>query len=212
MTAFSPELLAALALFAFASSVTPGPNNAMLMASGANFGIRPTLPHMAGVVIGFAAMVVGVGLGLGLAFNAYPALYTMVQVVGGLYLLYLAYRIATADGIGAGRSSPHPMTFWQAAAFQWVNPKAWAGAVGAIAAYAPQEGYFINVLVIGLVFIVVNTPTVTLWASMGAALRRFLGRPKLLRAFNRTMAILLVASLWPLGVELVEWVAGVAAG
>lgn len=208
MTALTPEILAALATFAIASSVTPGPNNAMLLASGANFGLRRTLPHMAGVVLGFAAMIVGVGLGLGFAFNAYPALYTAVQVIGGTYLLYLAYRIATAEGMGAGPSSGRPMSFWQAVAFQWVNPKAWAGAVGAIAAFAPPEGYFLNVLVIGAVFLVVNTPTVTLWTSMGAALRRFLDRPKVLRAFNRSMAVLLVASLWPLGLELWEWISG----
>src|SRR6185436_17980675 len=120
--AVSEAMLLALATFCFVSSITPGPNNMMLLASGANFGFRRTLPHLMGVSIGFGAMVFAVGLGLGGLFTAYPALYDVLRVVGGAYMLWLAYRIATASGLGDGGSvTARPMSFLEAAAFQWVR-------------------------------------------------------------------------------------------
>lgn len=202
MTSLTPELLAALTLFAFVSSITPGPNNTMLMASGANFGFRATAPHMLGVSIGFFVLVVAVGLGLGGLFAAYPALHDILAVAGGLYLLWLAWKIATAKGLGNGEAGARPMTFLQAAAFQWVNPKGWAMALGAVTAYAPRENYAFNVLLISLIFTVVNLPCVASWTGFGVGLRRFLDKPAVLRAFNIAMALLLVLSLVPVALEL----------
>ena len=202
MTSLTPQLLAALTLFAFVNSITPGPNNTMLMASGANFGFRATLPHLCGVAIGFAVMIAAVGLGLGGLFRAFPQLHDVLAVVGGLYMVWLAWKIATSKGIGGGQGGGRPQTFWQAAAFQWVNPKAWAMAIGAITTYAPAEHYNLNVLLVAFVFMLVNAPSVSIWTGFGVALRRFLDRPAVLKTFNITMAVLLLASLIPLAMEL----------
>lgn len=198
------QTFVALSLFAFVSSITPGPNNTMLMASGANFGFRATHSHLLGVIIGFFVLVLAVGLGLGGLFAAYPPLHDILAAVGAIYLLWLAWKIATAKGIGAGVSRDRPQTFLQAALFQWVNPKAWAMALGAVTAYAPREGYVANVVVVALVVMVVNAPCVASWAGFGVALRRFLDRPAILRGFNLAMAALLVASLAPVAFELAD--------
>ncbi|CAN5897315.1 LysE family translocator [soil metagenome] len=201
MTSLTPQLLAALTLFAFVNSITPGPNNTMLMASGANFGFRATVPHLCGVAIGFGVMVAAVGLGLGGLFIAFPGLHEILAIVGCLYMICLAWKIANAKGIAAGQAGGKPQTFWQAAAFQWVNPKAWAMAVGAITTYAPAEHYNLNVLLVALVFLSVNAPSVAIWTGFGVALRRFLDRPSVMKTFNITMAVLLLASLIPLAME-----------
>lgn len=193
----STELLAALVVFAFVTSITPGPNNLMLLASGANFGLRRTVPHLLGVSGGFAAMIVPVGLGIMALFDAWPPLYTVLRAASVAYLLWLAWKIATAapppEGAEAGG---RPLTFVQAALFQWVNPKAWAMALGSVAAYAPDRS-LAAVLIVAVVFGTVNLPSVGVWAAAGTALRRALANPRTLRAFNITMALLLVASLWP---------------
>jgi threonine/homoserine/homoserine lactone efflux protein len=191
----TPDLLVALALFGFVSSITPGPNNTMLMASGANFGFARTVPHLSGVVVGFPLMVIGVGLGLGGLFAAVPLLHDVLRILGAAYLLYLAYKLATSDSLSSGRSAAAPMTFWQAVAFQWVNPKAWAMALGTVTNFAPKDHYAQNVVIAALVFALVNGPCVSSWAGFGVVLRRFLARPGALRAFNVTMAVLLVGSL-----------------
>lgn len=202
MTALTPELLAALALFAFVSSITPGPNNTMLMASGANFGFRASIPHLLGVSGGFFVLVVAVGLGLGGLFSAYPELHDILSAAGGLYLLWLAWKIATSKGMATSGGSGRPQTFLQAAAFQWVNPKAWAMALGAVTAYAPREHYVANILAVSLIFVAINLPCVMSWTGFGVGLRRFLDKPAVLRGFNIVMALLLVASLVPLALEL----------
>ena len=205
MTALTPELLAGLCLFALATSLTPGPNNMMLLASGANFGFRLTLPHLLGVSLGFVLLVWIVGLGLGAVFAAFPPLHTVLQVLGGLYLVYLAWKIGTAKGIGTGKGEAgRPMTFAQAAAFQWVNPKAWTMALGAATTYAPRAQYVVNILVVGLVFGAINLPCCGSWATLGTLMRRFLSRPGILRAFNLVMAALLLASLYPVVGELIR--------
>ena len=191
-------MLIALATFCFVSSITPGPNNMMLLASGANFGFRRTVPHLLGVSLGFAAMVFAVGMGVGSFFAAYPALYEALRVVAAVYMLWLAWRIATSDGIGDASSGARPMSFFEAAAFQWVNPKAWAMALGAIAAYVTPDAFVLGVVVVTVVFASVNLPCVASWAGFGVVLRRFLDRPWALRAFNVTMAVMLVASLYPM--------------
>ncbi|MDD0974779.1 LysE family translocator [Pseudomonas fontis] len=195
----SLDLLFAFILFAFVSSITPGPNNTMLLASGVNFGARRTIPHALGVSIGFMVMVLAVGLGLGEVFKAYPLAYTVLRYVGAAYLLYLAYKIATSGPLSAAEpGSRKPLGFWGAAAFQWVNPKAWVMAIGAITTYTPAQGYLFNVVVISVVFAIVNLPSVCVWVMFGSALRTVLQDPRWLKAFNLLMAALLVLSLYPL--------------
>ena len=188
------ELLIALVGFAFATSVTPGPNNMMLMASGANFGLRRTVPHMLGVSLGFGAMVVVLGLGVDRIIAGSPLLSETLKWVSMAYMLWLAWKIAHAGRPSDATASARPMTFLQAAAFQWVNPKAWAMALGALSAYAAGVG---GALVVGIVFALVNLPTVSIWAAMGQGLRQFLAVPGRLRVFNWTMAALLVLSMLP---------------
>lgn len=186
---------ASLITFAFVSSITPGPNNLMLLASGMNFGFRRTLPHMIGIGVGFMIMIVLMGLGLTHLFDIFPVSYTVMQVLAVLYLLYLAYKIATAaPPEGAPPRAAKPFTFLQAALFQWVNPKAWVMALSAITLYCPtRDGA--AVFMVALAFGVVNVPCVGLWALLGDQLRRYLKSPTALRVFNYTMAFLLVASL-----------------
>ena len=190
------ELFAALTAFAFVTSITPGPNNLMLMASGANFGFRRTIPHMLGVGVGFTLMIVLVGLGLAQIFEAAPVSQTVLKVASVIYMLWLAWRIATAAGPGDGSRTGRPFSFLQAAAFQWVNPKAWAMALAAVTVYAPSEA-LLSILIVAFVFGAINLPSVGCWALLGEKIRGLLDRPARLRAFNATMAVLLVASLWP---------------
>jgi threonine/homoserine/homoserine lactone efflux protein len=204
MTSLTPDLLAALALFAFVSSITPGPNNTMLMASGANFGLKRSLPHMAGVNLGFLALILSVGLGLGGVFRAFPALHGVLQAAGATYLLWLAWKLATAKGLAGAATGSRPQTFWQAVAFQWVNPKAWAMALGAITTYVPADRYVANMLAVSVVFAVIGLPCNVGWTGFGVGVRRFLDRPPVLRAFNLIMAGLLTLSLAPLLVKLVQ--------
>lgn len=191
------ELITGLALFALVSSITPGPNNLMLMASGANFGVRRTLPHLLGVALGFVIMVVLVGLGIRQVFDAWPASYLVLKVLSVLYLGYLAWRIAGAGApTGSAEVQGKPMTFLAAALFQWVNPKAWAMALTAVTVYSPSEGLAAVVLV-AMVFGVINLPSVGLWAVLGEQLQGVLRSEIRLRAFNFTMATLLLVSLVP---------------
>jgi threonine/homoserine/homoserine lactone efflux protein len=193
------ELLIAFVAFAFVTSVTPGPNNMMLLASGVNFGLRRSLPHMLGISLGFMVLVMAVGLGLGQLFEQVPMLYSVLRYLGAAYLLYLAWKIANsgAPDSQAGERGK-PFSFLQAAAFQWVNPKAWVMAIGAITTYTPQEDFLVNVLLIAALFALVNCPSVGLWTVAGSLLRNWLKNPRVLRGFNIGMALLLVASLYPI--------------
>ncbi|MBV2184964.1 MAG: LysE family translocator [Rhizobium sp.] len=190
--------LTALVTFAFATSITPGPNNMMLFASGVNFGFRRTIPHMLGIGAGFLSLLIGVGLGLGALLSTVPILYTGLKIAGGIYLVYIAWKIGSSRTLGEGKSSAQPMTFFWAAAFQWVNPKAWVMAVTAMAVYVDPDSYVWSVFLIGLVFAAVNLPSVSTWAGFGSVLREWLSVPVRLKWFNITMAVLLVASLWPM--------------
>ena len=193
------SVLAALAAFAFVTSVTPGPNNLMLMASGTNFGFRRTIPHMLGVGVGFTLMIVLVGLGLMQVFAAVPAAYNAIRIASVAYLLWMAWHIATAPPPSAeGPSAAKPMTFLQAALFQWINPKAWTMAVTALSAYMPAGDRLTGLLTVAFVFGAINLPIVGSWAWMGVQLRRLLSDPVKLRAFNVIAALLLVGSLWPI--------------
>lgn len=193
----SYDLLLALTLFAFVSSITPGPNNLMLMASGANFGFGRTIPYMLGVGIGFTVMIVLVGVGLVQIFDIYPILHQVLKIVSVLYLLWLAWKIANAaPPKGDVTSESSPITFIQAALFQWVNPKAWTMALTAISAYTPTQNVT-SVMIVALVFGAVNLPSVSVWTVLGEQMAKFLTSAARLRAFNWAMAGLLVLSLYP---------------
>ena len=191
------DILLALTLFAFATSITPGPNNIMLLASGANFGLRRTVPHMLGISIGHAVMVALVGLGLLGLFEALPWLRQALMAVSAAYLLWLAWKIAHAAPPGDGPAKGRPFGFLQATGFQWVNPKAWYMAIYAQTNFAPDAGPW-GAVVVAVIFAAINLPSVATWAAMGTQLRRWLHGPWRLRAFNITMAVLLVASLYPM--------------
>ncbi len=193
-----PDTLLALLLFAFTTSITPGPNNMMLFASGVNFGFRRTIPHMFGIGVGFLSLLLSVGLGLGAVMHTVPVLYTVLKFAGGAYLLWIAWKIGSSRSLGEREGGARPMSFFAAAAFQWINPKAWVMAVTAMAAYTDADRYFVSVTIVGLVFAAVNIPTVSTWAGFGSALREWLAVPVRLKCFNITMAVLLVLSLWPM--------------
>ena len=195
------SLLWALVIFCFVSSITPGPNNLMLMTSGVNFGVRRTLPHMFGIAFGFTLMVVLVGLGLAGLFARVPSLLVAMKWVGAAYMVYLAAKLAMAAPLKPGGTVGDPMTFLQAAAFQWINPKAWIMALTGVATYTDPGDYTRTVLVVALVFGIVNLPCIACWALFGTALRHALQRPGVLRAFNWTMGALLIASLYPVFTE-----------
>ncbi len=192
------QTLPALAAFAVASSITPGPNNIMLMTSGTNFGFRRTVPHMLGVSLGFALMIVLVGLGLAELFARYPVAHQILKWVSVAYLLYLAWKIATARPPGEGGAAKGtPMTFVQAALFQWVNPKAWTMALTGVTVYMPPIDPWLGLAVVAALFGAINLPCVGLWAAMGVKLRGWLGDARRLRQFNVAAAVLLVGSLYP---------------
>ena len=191
------DLLIALAVFCLVTLFTPGPNNLMLMTSGLNFGVRRGVPHLLGVVLGFSAMVLIVGLGLGAIFEAWPLLYLALKYVGAAYLLYLAWQIAVSAPPSQDHDSARsPIGFVQAAAFQWVNPKAWVMAVGAVSTYAAVAPFPLNVFVIAALFGLFGLASSGTWLGFGAALQRVLKDPRAVRVFNIVMALLLVASLY----------------
>lgn len=183
--------------FALVMSITPGPNNTMLLASGVNFGFRRTLPHMMGVTCGCIVMMFAIGLGLGQLFARVPILYPVLEIASAGYLVYLAWKIAASDTLSVNAADKRPMTFLQAAAFQWVNPKAWMMVVTGVTAYRLDDNLLINALLLAAAFALVNLPSISVWAAFGLGLRRFLSRPSMLRAFNLTMAALLIASIVP---------------
>jgi threonine/homoserine/homoserine lactone efflux protein len=190
------ELLTALATFALVSSITPGPNNLMLMASGANFGFWRTIPHMLGVGVGFVVMLILVGLGLMRLFDAFPVSHSILKVISVAYLLWLAWKIAHAGAPEGSGAEGRPFTFVQAALFQWGNPKAWTMALTAVTLYAPDRSVP-AILWVALIFGAINLPSVSSWTLLGQQMRRVLSNPRRLQAFNFGMAIMLVGSLYP---------------
>ena len=189
-----------MVLFATVTSITPGPNNMMVLASGVNFGYRNTLPHLLGISIGHSFMCMMVGLGLGEIFTIWPLTYTVIKVLGVLYMLYLAWGVANSAApplASAEQSQAKPLGFWGAAAFQWVNPKAWMMALGFFGNFLPKDAGLLHIVTISFIFCVVNFPCVSVWALLGARLRRYLQVDRTRRVFNWTMAALLVVSMLP---------------
>jgi threonine/homoserine/homoserine lactone efflux protein len=194
----SHSLLIAFVMFATVMFFTPGPNNIMLLSSGLTYGFRRTLPHVAGITIGFAFMVGAVGVGLGTIFIAYPVLQTILKYAGVAYLIYLALAIAMSDPVAPEQHNRRgPMTFWGAAMFQWVNAKGWVMVIGTITAYAAIAAYPWNIVIQVGLSLILGVASCTAWALFGSALRPVLTSRRLVRAFNIIMALLLLASLYP---------------
>ncbi len=197
--------LLALTLFAFVSSITPGPNNLMLLASGVHFGFKATIPHMLGIGIGFGVMLLGVAFGFMQMFNWLPWLRFAMKWAGIFYLAWMAFALVRAahaaqNNVRDGSSNPQskPMSFIGAAAFQWINPKAWWMAVSMSSAYLPANPSIKVVLFAVGIFVIINLPTVSLWTWLGSQMRQWLAEPKKLMLFNYVMALLLLASLIPI--------------
>jgi threonine/homoserine/homoserine lactone efflux protein len=198
----SQSLLFAFVVFATVMFFTPGPNNVMLLSSGLTHGFRPTLPHIAGVTIGFAFMIGAVGLGLGTIFIAYPVLQSILKYAGIAYLIYLAAVIAMSGPVKADRNDRRgPMTFWGAAMFQWINVKGWVMVIGTITAYAGIAGFPWNIGIQIVLSLMLGAISCSTWALFGSALRPLLTSPRVVRAFNIVMAALLLASLYPVFVD-----------
>jgi len=194
----SQSLLIAFVLFAVVMFFTPGPNNIMLLSSGLTYGFRRTIPHIAGITIGFAFMVGAVGVGLGAVFITYPVLQTILKYAGVAYLIYLAAMIATSEPVAPKKDNERgPMTFWGAAMFQWVNAKGWVMVIGTITAYAAIASFPWNIAIQVALSLILGAVSCTAWALFGTALRPILTSRKAVRAFNIVMALLLLASLYP---------------
>ncbi len=190
------QQLGALLLFACVSTFTPGPNNIMLMTSGANVGFARTIPHMLGVALGFAFMVMLVGVGLVGIFNTYPLSHQILKYVSLAYLIYLAAKIAMS-GRAKEVDDFTPLTFLAAASFQWVNPKGWSMALSAVTLFS-SGGAWLELGIIALAFTLANIPSVSFWTLAGQKLQHWLITPVRIRSFNISMAILLIASTVPM--------------
>lgn len=204
----------AIAVFALVSSITPGPNNLMLATAGVNVGVRRSLPHIAGIILGFIGLLVAVGLGVGEAMRAAPWLQNVLRAGGVAWLLWYAWKIARArppaqnlDGArGDGRGAPPvlPMSLWQAAAFQWINVKAWLMAIAAMAIYVRPDHPWLDVAQVTVIFAIASIPCLMAWLLVGNMLRKPLSDPRRLRMFNGVMALLLVLSALPILRDLAQ--------
>ncbi|MCB1473975.1 MAG: LysE family translocator [Rhodobiaceae bacterium] len=192
------DVLLAMATFAFVAASTPGPNNIMLLASGVNFGFSRTLPHMFGILFGFAVLMSAVGIGLGVLFKTFPALHTVLKFAGAGYLVWLAWRIATSRSMGSATSKGRPMSMLEAALFQWVNPKGWTMAITAMAVYTQVDKPLASAAIIVAVFSAITLPSVMMWTAFGTGLRGILSDPVRLKWFNIAMGAALVASVVPM--------------
>lgn len=197
----SQQLLVAFVVFAVVGLYTPGPNNVMLLASGLNFGLRRTLPHISGVALGFAFLVAVVGFGLGAVFDAYPLLQSVLKYAGAAYLVYLAVVIARAGPVEADAAARRPLTFWEAALFQWVNIKGWIIAIGTVTAYAALANYPWNIVTMSLLLLVLGLSSAVAWTLFGSSLQKLVRSQRAIRIFNWIMAALLIASLYPVLTE-----------
>ena len=194
----SQSLLIAFVIFATVMFFTPGPNNVMLLSSGLTYGFRRTVPHIAGITLGFAFMIAAVGLGLGTIFIAYPVLQVILKYAGAAYLVYLAAVIAMSGPVASGQDNQRaPMTFWGAAMFQWINVKGWVMVIGTITAYAAIAAYPWNIAIQVGISLILGAVSCTAWALFGSSLRPILTSERIVRAFNIVMAVLLLASLYP---------------
>jgi threonine/homoserine/homoserine lactone efflux protein len=202
------EQLIALMGFVVVMTGTPGPNNMMLLASGANFGFRRSIPHILGITIGCQSLLLAIALGLGQLLMRFPVLEVVLKILCGAALLYLTWGLVkpafSRTSVTMKSTTDQqtvvtkPLTLWQAAMFQWVNPKAWMMMLAAIATYTQPQSIWSDTLLIGLLFVVLGMPVISLWNLFGASLRKFLLDPLKARVFNLVMGVLLLGSMYPL--------------
>ncbi len=197
MEIFSTTLLTSIFVFSFATSITPGPNNIMLLSSGLTFGYKKTVPHLLGVIIGFPLMALLVGLGLGKIFESYPVILTILKIVGTIYLLWLAWKIANSTpSLNEDEDSSTPLKFMPIVLFQWVNPKNWIKIITAMSVYVHSaENALSQILIITVIFLATVIISANAWTLGGVALKRFIKNKKAIRAFNISMAVLLILSI-----------------
>jgi threonine/homoserine/homoserine lactone efflux protein len=199
------EIIIAIFVFSFSATITPGPNNIMILASGLNFGTFKSLPHYLGICFGFPIMVMLVGLGFGFIFESFPLVHTYIRIVGIIYLLFLSWKIATSAPNTLNAKQATPFSFLQAVVFQWVNPKAWIMATSAVAAFTSGDTEILfQVLIIALTFMIVAFPSTGLWLFCGVWLKKILNSPSHQRIFNIGMALLLILSITPVTYDLIS--------
>lgn len=192
------EYFLSLTVFTFVAGITPGPNNMMLMTSGLNHGIRKSLPHYFGICLGFPVMVAIMGFGMSAVLSRYPNIFLIIKILGISYLLYLSWKIANAGNTKASLQVRKPFSFIQAAAFQWLNPKAWAIALGALATFTLPGKFEFSVIVILAFYLVTGLVTMAIWLKLGQSLKQFLNTEKRVQRFNIAMAMLLAVSILPM--------------
>jgi threonine/homoserine/homoserine lactone efflux protein len=198
MQSFPVALILASVPFMISMGITPGPNNILVASSGVNFGFRATVPHILGITIGYPLMLLIVGIGLAKIFIAIPLFHVVLKYISIIYLLYLAVHLALTSAMGEARGARKPMTFLQAVAFQWVNGKAWVIALGAVTAYTVVDSTLpLQIFALTGIAVIVTLICVSCWTFFGAFMRRFLHTERRRRAFNYTMAVLLVLSIVP---------------
>jgi len=193
------SLFIALIIFAFIAAYTPGPNNAVLLATGVNFGFRAAIPMILGVAIGFPFLILCVGLGLGRIFDVYPFLLTVIKVIGSIYMVWLAWKIATArpsenDSIVSSK----PLNFIQGCGFQWVNPKAWIMGAYSLSAFTLPMQFKTGLFIVVGVYLFMGLTSAVTWAAFGVALKNLMNDPKWFRIINTGLAAALVLSLAPM--------------
>ncbi|HEY0800060.1 MAG TPA: LysE family translocator [Steroidobacteraceae bacterium] len=198
MQSFPLALILTSIPFMTSMGITPGPNNILVASSGVNFGFRATIPHILGVTVGYPVMLLIVGLGLAKIFILIPEIHVVLKYICIAYLLYLAWRIAMASAMGEAKGMPKPMTFLQAAAFQWVNGKGWVIALGAVTTYTVVDRTLpLQIVALASIAVAITLVCVSCWTLFGAFLRQYLHTEKRRRWFNYSMAALLVLSILP---------------
>mgnify|MGYP003384878720 CR=1 FL=1 len=199
------EFYLSILIFAVSSTVTPGPNNIMILTSGLNYGVRNSIPHLLGISFGFPVMIIVIGFGFSVIFEKYPVFNEVIKVLGVAYLLYLAWLIASSSPVSLEGKKSKPLNFFQAALFQWVNPKAWVVATGAVSAYTSvSSDIFAQVIFIALAFLLVAIPSLSVWLIFGVGIRKYLKSTRHQKIFNLSMALLLVGSIIPVLNTLVD--------
>lgn len=205
------DILIALLGFAVASSITPGPNNLLVLTFGLNHGVARTMPLVLGISAGFAFMLLAVGIGLGAAIRANANLHFATKVFGLAYMLWLAWKVATSAPtlkISNGERAAKPLSAFTGAMFQWVNPKAWAVALSATGAYTAADAPYVSLAWIASIFLVVAISSLSVWAAFGSFMQGLVDSPRKLRFFNVAMAVLLVASALPVAFEIATDLSG----
>lgn len=199
------EFYLSILIFAISSTVTPGPNNIMILTSGLNYGVKKSIPHLLGISFGFPVMIIVIGFGFSIIFERYPVFNEVIKILGVVYLLYLAWLIASSSPVSLEGKRSKPLNFFQAALFQWVNPKAWVVATGAVSAYTSVSSDILaQVIFIALAFLIVAIPSLSVWLIFGVGIKKYLKSARHQKLFNLSMALLLIGSIIPVLISLVE--------